>query len=63
MKGFHNLAVGLQKVALHPRTAALVEMTYACHGLLAAHHWVVMLIYGSLFVVSMAHLIWVAATH
>lgn len=63
MKGFHNIAVRMQKLCLHPRTAALVEVTYACHGIVAAHHWVVLMIYGALFIVSMAHLIWVATTH
>lgn len=60
---FYAIALFLQKLALHPRTSALAELAYACHGLFAAHHWVVVLIYSGLFVVSMAHLIWATVSH
>lgn len=56
----HTILLICQKVALHPRTSALAELAYACHGLVAAHHWAVVLIYAALFVVSIAHLIWTA---
>lgn len=60
---FHDVGVKIQKVALHPRTAALTEIAYASHGLIAASHWELWAIYGALLLVSLAHLIWAASMH
>jgi hypothetical protein len=43
----------------HPRTGACVEVLYAGHGIHDASTTITVALYAMLFIVALAHLIWV----